>query len=499
MHAAFNRKIRTGNNIFILTVFLMFLSGMISSGVVLSDFDRPGCYSLLWLLPAFFSLNCLLIYSFRKLLFTRASVTLITGLYWIRMVVTPVIMVWGDYAVVPENTSWQDYLQEAIILECYESVVIFLLLTVASGCLTCRNCNTLQEPGTKKIRYSTIFLLILSTIALFFIIMIARWPALVRYLFIPIFGAPPGWKVVVEQRSIWGGGGSGPLGILVTQMDRLFLVMQILLPATLLTWILNRKHTWSDKTKLLSSFILIAVVFLITTEDRGNSVFCALAMLLTLMSYSNKRQLRTEVAVLLLMGITAIAALWIKQGTSDTEMIPQQLSKIFTSYFSGPQNIAACIQATHESHGPNPLLIKHDLLQTPFFGGVIKHLVNLEDMKSCSLLFHQSLYGVTEGRKWDQILPSVGQGYLLAGFFFAPLISAFTAGLSIWLEKCARKAATPVWKNICYIGAVIMAFAQVPFGLDSAITFLWFLGLTAFLAIPIRIRWRRSPHAEYLA
>lgn len=498
MHVVLNRRVKTGNNIFILIVFSMFLSGIISSGVVLSDFDRPGCYRFLWLLPASFSINCAFIYAFRKLLFTRASVTLITGFYWIRMVVTPILMVWGDYAVVPENTSWQDYLHEAIILECYESVLIFLLLAVLSHRLTCKNHNTLQGPSSKKIRYSTLFLLILSAIVLFFTIMIARWPALVRHLFIPVFGAPPGWKVVVEQRSIWGGGGDGPLGILVTQMDRLFLVMQILLPAALLTWILNRKHTWSDNKKLFCSFILITAVFLITTEDRGNSVLCALAMLLTLMSYSNKRQLRMEGVVLFLLGITTIAALWIKQGTSDFGMIPQELSNIFTSYFSGPQNIAACIQATHENHGPDPFLIKYDLLQTPFFGGVIKHFVNLKDMPNCSLLFHQSLYGVMEGRKWDQILPSVGQGYLLAGFFFAPLISAFTAGLSVWLEKCARKAATPVWKNVCYAGAIFMAFAQVPFGLNSAITFLWFLGLTAFLAIPIRLRWRRSPHAEYL-
>lgn len=491
MNIVLNREKR--NNIFILIVCLMTLSGVVSSAVVLLDSGRPPCYRLLWLLPAVFCFNCLLVYTFRKMLFTRISITMMTGLYWIRMVVTPVVMVLGGYAVVPENTSWQAYMDKAILLECYEACIMFALLSLWSKKLTCENRNPYPLGNTEKFRYSKLFFLVFGLICLFFFGMILRWPTLIRYRFIPIWGAPEGWVIrVFEQRSIRGTG-SGPLGIFVTQWSRLILIMQILLPAVILTWILNHRRPWTNTKKAVCVFLLAGAVFVIATNSRINSVYAALALLLTLISYSSGKQLRMEAVFLLLVPAFALLTLCVTMsgGANTSETIFPQLSRIFTAYFSGPQNTAAAIQAAADRHGPNPFLIAGDMVQhIPDLGAIWKNLAGRPLPADCADLFNQTLYGVTEGRKWDQLVSPIGEGYMHGGFLLAPLIPAVTARLSVWMEQNARKSRSPVFKNLCYAGAEFMACAQVEFSIGQAMSFLWYIGVMALIALPIVVKWR---------
>lgn len=479
------------NNIFTLIVCLMFLSGIISTVVVLLDASRPICYELLWMLPITFSISCSLVYAFRKFLFTRISITMIVGLYWVRMVVTPVLMVLGDYAVFPENTSWQAYLPEAIMLECYEACVMFPLLLLWSKHLACENRNVFMQGNTKKLHHPRAFTLLFGLVCLFFFGMILRWPVLIRYQFIPIWGAPQGWAIpALEQRSL-NGTGSGPLGIFVTIFVYLILVMQILLPALILTWILNHGRPGTSKKKVLCALLLIGLVLVIATESRLNSVFTALALLLTLMSHSNKKQLRLEACILVILVLFAMLALWIKQGNnaSTTNTVFLSLSQIFTAYFSGPQNTAAAIQATKESLGPDPFRIWPDIVQNvPYVAAIWRHLTGTSVSPGCSLLFNQTLYGMTERSIWEQLLSPIGEGYMHGGFLLAPLIPAVTGRLSIWLEETARKAIYPISKNLGYVGAAFMAYVQVNLGLAQTVGFLWYIGLTALIALPILLK-----------
>ena len=195
---------RKGNQLQQLSVIAMSLTGLLSAGFVLLDTDRPACYQLLWLLPVAFSLDCILIYPLRRFLFTRISFTMISGLYWVRMVATPVFLVLGDYQVVPENTSWQNYLDQAFILEIYESLVVFLLLLALGSYLEQAPRSVVSK--AEKIRYTVPFCIMYGSVCAFFLGMILLYPTLVRYQFITILGAPPGWSIVLEQRSLDGSG-----------------------------------------------------------------------------------------------------------------------------------------------------------------------------------------------------------------------------------------------------------------------------------------------------
>lgn len=481
------------NNLSILAVFAMALSGILSAAVVVADGGRPDCYQMLWLLPATFCLDCILVYPFRKLLFGRISLTMIVGLYWLRMVVSPVCMVLGEYSVIPENTSWQSYLDQAFILESYESLIVFLVLLAGAKYLDCENRNVLRE-NAKKIRYSAPFYIVFGCVFVFFFGMILDCPDLIRYQFITILGAPDGWKVELEQRSL-SGSGSGPLGVLVTLWCNLILIMQILLPAYILTWILNHRKKWSRTRIVFSSFILIGTVFVIATESRGYSVVTALALLLTLMAYSDEKQLRIEKVALVFLGLATAGGLWYKQGvlgSSGTQSGFQLLSKIMTAYFSGPQNIAASIQTVEQMGGPDPMLILADVRQAvPFLNGVLMRIFNSSAV-STNTLFNRTLYGAFNLTYTDQIVPAIGQGCICIGYLLAPLFPAVTVILSVWFERKARLAEKPIWKNICYTGAEFMAFCQVSNNLSIATQFLWYVAVAALFAAPLYIRGKRG-------
>ena len=482
-----------GNQLQQLSVIAMALSGLLSAGFVLLDTDRPVCYQLLWLLPVAFSCNCVFIYTFRKLLFARVSITIITGFYWIRMVLTPVIMGLGNYAVYTQNTSWHAYMEKAIVLVCYEATAIFILLFACRRSLDCPNQNVLS--GSEKparLSYPAPFYFAFGLLCLFFFGMLVRWPILIRYLFIPIFGAPAGWKIpVVEQRSL-DGSGSGPLGIFVTLLLYLIFVMQILLPAFLLTKILNKKGRWSDARITVCSFFLIGLVAFIATESRSDAIYSAAALTFTLMAYSSKKQLRVEAGVLSGLVLLAGAGLYIKQVSHVSGEQLDSLSKLITAYFAGPQNVAACIQAGYDNGGADFSRLLYDIPRyIPYVGTIAKKIIDLGTTPSCDHLFHYALYGVTSGRAWDQVVPAIGAGYLLGGFLLAPLNPAISACISLLLEKGARRAKTPIIKNICYAGCAL-ATCGVSASLGHALGFLWYPGIAALIAAPLYVTWRRN-------
>lgn len=496
MNNCFRKKT---NNLPILIILLMMMSGVLSTCFVLADVDRPAGYQFLWLLPTAFIINCFLLYPIRKQLFTRVSVTLITGIFWMRMVVSPIAMVLGNYAVVPENTSWHRYLTQAFFLESYEAFIVFMAMLIAAKYLSYSNCNPSQEK--KKMRYSLPFYMAFGCVCLFFFGMIADCPDLIRYQFITILGAPPGWKVVLEQRSL-NGSGSGPLGILVTLWTMLITVLQVLLPPYLLTWIFNHRKKWSDTRVVIASLFLVGCVFVIATESRANSVITALALLCTTMAYSNKKQLRWEVFALILLGVAVIGALCWKtiNGRLSVQSNYDFFSFMITAYFSGPQNVAASIEATELMGGPHPQLFLADMNQAiPFLNSFLQRFVgiNTDGLQSTNTIFNHVLYGMDELLETDQIVPSIGQGCMIFGYALAPLFSVATALAAVWFEYRARLTDMPVWKNLCYVGAIYMSMCQSISNFAIAIQYLWFVGLAAVIAVPMFINGKRVLAYEF--
>lgn len=440
-------------------------------------------------LPVTFLAICILMATFYDLFLKSVFITVISGLYWIRLVLTPVVMSMADYAVVSENRDWEIYLPQAFLLECYGAIVAFMLITIFSHKIRVA-CN--KDSSYKSIYYPLTFKMGVVICLFFSMVMFCSWPNLIRYFFITILGAPKTWYVFVEQRSL-GGTGEGPLGIFVTLLGYLIVIFQIILPPLVLTLILNKRNKmeaygYSEKKILRSilplSALLIIITGFIATESRANTVIAAACLLLTLMSFSNKKEKKILFVFLIMLFCMAAGALWYKttyQSSLNTTGGLNRISQLLGEYFAGPQNIAASIQAVKRNGGPDLKYILVDILNHAPYGS---HFLpdSLKSVESSTVLFNKSLYNVSWMSNYDQIIPSVGQGYFWFGFLLAPLNTAITVALGIWFEIRVRKATTPLYRNILFWGCTCMGFSASSNNLSQACCFLWYIFVALLIA-----------------
>lgn len=474
-------KYRSGN-ISVGIVLAMFISAVCSFFFVFYDATRPAAYKLLWLLPASFGLLCSVVFYYKKYLFTRVSLTIMTGFYWIRMVVTPVVMSLGKYAIIPQNTSFFAYMDKAIVLACYEAAVIFIALAVMSRHLKKKSVVNRAAVYFPQ-KYSQVFIALLFSMIGFMALMILSDPNLLRMHFIPIWGAPAGWKLNSTIGRSLDGSGYGPLGIFVTMMPLVFCFLQILLPPVLVNRVLIKQEKRSPWMTAFLALIIVGFVFIVATESRAYSVICAVSVLFVIITLSD-RNVRKYCVIFLVGALAAgICMLWIKQGAHDIGYSTMQsISRILTSYFSGPQNIAASLQAGNELKTLGIALLPADIMQSvPYALTLIAPLMK-DGLYTSNHLFNEALYGYS--LRTDQILPAVGMGYLYFGFVLAPVVPLFTAWMAVRLEKIALNLREPLWKNILYVAAIFMSFCQVPNNGIQALQHLWYVMISALIALP---------------
>lgn len=470
---------------FAIYIFLI-LSALISAVIVSFNGSNSNWDNIVFL-PITFLVICIFMATFYDLFVKSLFITAISGLYWIRLVLTPTIMCMADYAVVPENRDWEIYLPQAFLLECYEAIVVFGLIAFFAHKIRVV-CN--KHSSYKSIYYPLTFKMMVAICLIFSMVMFCSWPNLIRYFFVTILGAPRTWYVFVEQRHL-GETGEGPLGIFVTLLSYLIVIMQMILPPLVLTLILNKRNKmeaygYSEK-RIRRSILPIAVLLIIitgfiATESRANTVIAATCLLWTLISFSNKKEKKILFVFLIMLFCIVVGALWYKttyQSALNTTGGLNQFSQVLSEYFAGPQNIAASIQAVKINEGPDLKYIYLDILNHVPYGTMFLP-DSLKSVETSTILFNHSLYR-TMGT-YDQILPSVGQGYFWFGFLFAPLNTAIMVALGIWFEIRARRASPPLYRYILFWGCIWMVFGASVNNLSLACGFLWYIFVSLLIS-----------------
>lgn len=443
------------------------------------------CKNLYWqgivFLPVTFLGVCIIVATFIDLIYKSIFITLMGGIYWLRLVLTPIIMCFANFKVVPVNTDWEEYLPKAFALECYETIVVFLILYMFAKKIRKLNNNLYSY---KQIRYSYLFKTVMFVLLLFALIMFTLWPSLIRYFFVTIFGAPNTWYVNVEQRSL-SGVGTGPLGVFVTALSYLIVIFQMILPAIIMTYILNKKNrnlqNGHSQRKascrfIISSFILIGITVFIATESRANSVIAATCLIFTMMAYSNEEEKRVELIIFVLLFVFAFGAFVYKakyQSSLNTTGGIGMVSQVISEYFGGPQNIAASVKATENNNGPDLKYVVIDILNHLPYGNFFL-TEKLAKMDSSTILFNRALYDMNN-REWDQIIPAIGQGYLWFGGVLASLNPAIMVVLGCIFELKAKKAKSPIYKYVYTWGLIWMGFGIGSDNLSLGCSFLWYI------------------------
>ncbi|RDW20755.1 hypothetical protein [Oceanobacillus chungangensis] len=398
------------------------------------------------------------------------------SVYFIRMVISPLVMFLGNYSTFGSGYYLYAYLDNAILLMCYEAIVVFTFLIYKISNLKNSNNPIIQINNKSKVRHKIklpiLFKFIVFGLISFIILLILSDPTLLRSNFLFLIGTSEDWQIQENYASL-SGGGSGTLGILVTLLNTVFWLVQALLPPIIMLKIVQMKVPYFYK--LFLSLLLLSAVMLISTETRAHSIEVALTLVIIMIVLYGRRFTKFIPLLMITIVYITISGLFAKSGM---EFSFEELSKTLTAYFSGPQNVAVAIGAAKDYSSLGIAMIPADIfMKIPYLSSFFEPMFK----ETTNTIFNVA-YAAMEGRYIGQIIPSVGQGYAYFGFLLAPIIPCLAVWIAISFEKRARDTSNIVFKFIFYMGTIMMARVTVLSNMLSGVNYLFNIILTLLIA-----------------
>ncbi len=468
-----NRIKKSYRSVFLLILIISF--SIFTAVLIGFDQTRPSNYNFLWMLPLTFSLICFPLVSYTRILFHRISVFLVFSLYFIRMVISPLSMFWGNYGSYGYGYFVDTYSGMAIILMSYEAVMVFAFIIINSKKLKNNNILPIQTKNSTKVKRTKLpflFKLALGSLLAYIVMLVVSNPSLIRSNFVFLIGTPNSWVLKQEYASI-NGSGSGTLGILVTLMNTVFWLLQALLPPVILLKIAQKKSSFYHKFVL--SLILLSLVLLIATETRASSVESAIALIIVMSLVFGQKFSKKIPLMMLIIGVVVVVGLFSKSSVGFNF---EDLSKTLTAYFSGPQNVAISIGVAKEYSELNLFMLPVDIaLKIPYLSSFFKSIFSYSSNDYFNTVF-ANLYG----RNIGQIIPAIGQGYVYFGFILSPIIPCLAVAIAMKFEKKARSEANIVFKYIFYLAAIMMSRATIISNMLSGIGYMFNIFLAYVVA-----------------
>ncbi|RSK33697.1 oligosaccharide repeat unit polymerase [Bhargavaea beijingensis] len=429
-------------NFTIIWLFIV-ISSVISGFILYFDFDKPYYYKLLPLLPFVFGLiNLFFLMLYRNIL-SNIALTLVIGLYYIRFVIVPLIMMMGNYSsFLKFNIS--SNINYGIVLMVYELIIVYVVMYYSERKHKKANRKIHVKFEGKKL--PSLFRPILMCLLFFCIIILIAIPES-RQLYSSLFTSLN--KTSVDIVSIDSFAERGGLKrALLTLYGLTMEVIRLLIPAYIIIFI--RKKIGNKITGIMLSIPIVLAQFLLVSNTHARSIICAVILILLLAKlYPDWSKKLYKISFL--FGLLFVLIYFTTKinspisNSSNTGL--EYASEIANAYFSGPDNIAATFNV--ESDEQIKTLIYTLVSAIPFNGTIFGLSGN-----NYSALYNN--FNMAE----FQIGPLISESYYYLGAIFAPIISAVIVVLAIKYGNKA-KYETNIWKYIAYIYLVIILAASL--------------------------------------
>ncbi len=389
---------------------------LITIFVLLFDSDKPEYYQFLFLLPLMFSALSIIFYNVYDEFFKNLGFSLLLGLMFFRMVISPLVMAFGGYTGtillnVEHNTDY------SILLICYEALAIFCLWTYKiQKSKQKKRVESLVTNFSINKTETTVYALIIVLILL--------------VLGLCVIAVP---EVITSYRTIF------------NISDRFFTNYedsQIDIKYSHSFWLLFAVVT--GRYLLKAALIIVPAFFVVVFEMKGKRLggvlsFCisllplffigggiARSLIYTLIlfllrSYMRDRsKLSKDFLILLSLASLAVIFWWLFRlsigGNRDSNAY---FSKMFVSYFSGTNIVSGSFNLPNNIDDKIRLLC-YDYLSTFPYGSTIFGLDG--ETVQTFFNFHNSSTG--------QIPTTIGMGWYYFGPIFAPIYSLFFASVA---------------------------------------------------------------------
>lgn len=444
--------------------------------ILLTDFDKPTHYNLLFVLPLIYALYLLVYAKLFKSFFDNLGITLILGLLFVRLVISPIFKFLGGYndkiiLDASHNTPI------AIILVAYETIAImttlFLLVKKYPDKENKSNISNCSFQVNRKY-IGVLFILVIIQISIFI-----YTPGLLEG-YRSIFGIKDPTFTHLEQTYItqkYGTSFGAKLSLVTGQY--LMKSLRLLLPNTMIVLINRKKRNIYRKS--LSYMVLLIQLFFIDGAIARSVIYMLISFLLISYIYPYKRI--KKIAKILIISSIVVIFYWLFRSNLVGKEITQYFSTIFSTYFSGINIVSGSLNLPRNL-GTRLQYFLYDFLKAIPYGNTIFALSETD-----SQIYFNLINGTT-----GQIPTTIGSGYYYFGFFLSPIYSII---FTIMAFKMGRKAnQTPILiSKLRYLFLTIyLSMGIIMYNIPITLTNLFSVGIPMYIIERLAYGKHNKPH-----
>lgn len=428
---------------------IFILSSLLASIIIYFDYNRPTHYNYLYILPLSFGVLSIVFISIYINSNKNFGVLFIISIYYLRMVIIPIVMRYDKYLSVATNNAIYQNMNKAILLMIYELFFVFLTIFIYKF-------KVKKIPRVKlmhddkfilKIPFQTKFIVVLAT--LYLIISFSFYPTLLKN-----YSGFFNMINVAEFKSLFQ---SVPKLIRVTTF-LLFDILQIIYCFIIMLFF--KKKLRNELSAIFLSILFVLPIINITSDTKAYNVLLLIACLLFLL-YLYPKKMKILIAFFILTVIfIAFGGLVIKSINTNSGI--NGASSLLQAYFGGPANVAAAISINND-------VIKMRLpwdffYVTPILGDIFNTEITTVH------LFNYAMFG--SYIRNDQIIPMIGQGYYHFGFLLAPIFSVIMTLLALKFDSKQRSTINPFKKFIFMYFTICTSIMPVAYNFTIFFTYL---------------------------
>jgi hypothetical protein len=350
------------------------------------------------------------------------SVLIIYAMSFLRMVLVPVIYVMSGYVSTIETSAGIQYLDEAVILVCFELFCITLLV-LSSKKLSRINCNIINDDLDSNIKIKLLVKIILFCLVLVGVLCVLLDKSVLVILSTIFDRFTATTEMNIERRRAYLSTRENS-SLVFNLFSQVVFYLQILIPASLISYATNKRNELNSNKGFALGLIISALSVLFITDNNIDSVCIMIACLLVLFSVYYERMSRILPFILIVVASFIAMFLFSKVGLQSGGGIKlDDLSRVLCAYFSAFPNVSCGFTVQYD-----------DKLAT-FWGdivaGVPYMMAFFRGYPKSVTLFNIAAHGYTG--LTNQIMPLISYGYQYL-WIFAPSFTLIVYNIAFGLE-----------------------------------------------------------------
>lgn len=425
--------------------------------IVLAINNNYSVSALLPFSPMLYLCGLYLVNNIRSQAFKSITVDIIFAIWFLRMVLIPVIYVLSGYSSVIENSTATDNLNFAVLLVSFEYMCVILLILSSkkiSRILDYESVPIDESVDTKKSISVIAFIMVI--VAIICVMADSSVLSIISTIFDKLNGDQQ--TAILRRQEFLMSRSNAKIAFQV--FFNVVYYIQILIPALLIS-VFVRKTKYSNNINkgCFACIVISCSAVLVTTDQNIDSVCILIASLLVV--YSLYKEILENKIVIMVVGILLFCLYFLlkKNGMNTSEgSLLKELSNQLCAYFAGYPNVSAGISMQI----PNKLstLFGDIVAGTPYM------MIFFKGFPKTVTIYNEHIHGYSGVT--NQIVPLIVTGYQYFSIF-APVLTIIVYNLALMAELRFKNSSNVMNKIIFAVMMINLSIGPCIFGFPNTI------------------------------